>query len=235
MTTTANRSYRWLFWTLAILGLCLDQGSKYGVFAWLQDYPSNPYNDREAEVVPGVFYLSTTFTNEIDQGDNWRSPLRTLFGNKVPKVNHGALWGIGDRLEGTEDDFNHIFALVSVAAAVAIIFWSFRASTAQDCLLCMSLGLILAGTLGNLYDRVVFLGVRDFLQWVYLFNFPRFNIADSCLVCGAALLLLQAFFAAPAEQQIPAATVTVLADTLPADSLAGITQPLPEPATAQAK
>jgi signal peptidase II len=214
--TAANPSYRWLFWTLAILGLCLDQGSKYGVFAWLSHFPPNANLDREAQIIPGVFYLSVTFTDAIDPGNEWRSPLRTISSDQLPKVNHGALWGIGDRREGAEDetDFNQIFALVSVAAAIAIILWSLRKSTASDRWLCMALGLILAGTLGNLYDRVIFLGVRDFLQWVYLFNFPRFNIADSCLVIGAALLLAQAFFAVPHEQPQPAvkAPATVAAD-----------------------
>ena len=55
--------------------------------------------------------------------------------------------------------------------------------------------LILGGTLGNLYDRVVFHGVRDFLHWSYAFDWPVFNIADCCLVSGAFLLLFQAFFA----------------------------------------
>ena len=53
--------------------------------------------------------------------------------------------------------------------------------------------MILAGTIGNLYDRVVFGGVRDFLMW-YAFKWPIFNVADCCLVCGASLLLLQALF-----------------------------------------
>jgi signal peptidase II len=219
MMTAANPSYRWLFWTLAILGLCLDQGSKYGVFAWLAHYPPNAYLDREAAVIPGVFYLSVTFTDKTDTGEGWRSRLRTISSDNLPKVNHGALWGIGDRRDGAEDesDFNHVFALVSVAAAVAIIIWSFRKSTASDRWLCMALGLILAGTLGNLYDRVVFLGVRDFLQWVYLFNFPRFNIADSCLVCGAALLLVQAFFAVPHEKPRPVATASMAPAAIEAD------------------
>ena len=64
---------------------------------------------------------------------------------------------------------------------------------AGDLWVCIALGLILGGTLGNLYDRVVFNGVRDFLHWNYLFDWPVFNLADSCLVCGACLLLLQAF------------------------------------------
>jgi lipoprotein signal peptidase len=55
------------------------------------------------------------------------------------------------------------------------------------------LGLILAGTLGNLYDRILFNGVRDFFHWDYLYNWPVFNVADCCLVVGAGLLLVQAF------------------------------------------
>src|SRR5438132_53675 len=82
MSTIPQRSYRWLFWTLAILGLCLDQGSKYGVFAWLSQRPPDHYNDHVAEVVPGVFYLAATFTNQTDPGGSWRSPLRTIFGDK---------------------------------------------------------------------------------------------------------------------------------------------------------
>ncbi len=72
--------------------------------------------------------------------------------------------------------------------------------------MCIALGLILAGTLGNLYDRVVFGGVRNFLYWFYLVDWPVFNFADCCLVCGAGLLLLQAFLteASPATQEAPA-------------------------------
>src|SRR5262249_48937460 len=99
-----------------------------------------------------------------------------------------------------------LFAIVSVAAALAIIYWSSRTLAARDRFLCLALGLILAGTLGNLYDRLVFNGVRDFL-WVFLkngedppqiiFDWPIFNIADCCLVLGAGLLLVQAFFTQP--------------------------------------
>ena len=105
-------------------------------------------------------------------------------------MNQGALFGLG-REHATFA--NWTFAVVSLLAAAAIVYWSFRPSAARDLWVCMALGLILAGTLGNLYDRVVFNGVRDFLHWNYLFDWPVFNVADSCLVCGAGLLLLQAF------------------------------------------
>src|SRR5262249_24486224 len=92
--------------------------------------------------------------------------------------------------------------VISIAAAAAILFWATRRSTSRDWSLSTALGLILAGTLGNIYDRVVFNGVRDFLHLHYRnFDWPVFNIADSCLVCGAILLLTQALFSrVPAEQ-----------------------------------
>src|SRR2546423_1759241 len=65
--------------------------------------------------------------------------------------------------------------------------------------LCAALGLILAGTLGNLYDRLIFDGVRDFLYF-HWFEWPVFNFADCCLVSGACLLLLQAFLTHPVKQ-----------------------------------
>jgi signal peptidase II len=204
MKTTAKPSYRWLFWTLALVGVCIDQGTKYGLFTGL-------YNDGQGgsiRVVEGVFYLDVgQYSPQPDTGDDVFRPLRHISGEKLPEVNHGALWGIGGKDE-QGSDFNHVFALVSIIAAVAIVFWSFRSATAHDRWLCVALGLILAGTLGNLYDRVVFHGVRDFFKWVYLYPFPVFNVADSCLVCGASLLLLQAFFAAPEHKQASSATAT---------------------------
>ena len=60
--------------------------------------------------------------------------------------------------------------------------------------LCAGLGVTLAVTLGNLFDRLVFGGVRDFLHLhYYAREWPVFNVADCCLVCGALLLLVQAF------------------------------------------
>ena len=214
--STANRSYRWLFWTLALCGLALDQGSKYGLFAGL--YSEGQYSGL-ITVVPGVFYLETTYSHLEDDGQGLLSALRKANGPKLPSVNHGALWGIGNRAEEEPagKDYNHVFAAVSVIAAIAIVLWSLRQSTAGDRWLCVALGLILAGTLGNLYDRVIFLGVRDFFKWVYLYNFPVFNVADSCLVCGASLLLVQAFFASQEEKKVAAVARAASEEPVTAD------------------
>src|SRR5207237_9308973 len=99
---------------------------------------------------------------------------------------------------------NGFFAAVSVAAAVAILAWGMRRNTAREKWLMAALGLILAGTVGNLYDRLVFGGVRDFLYF-YKIEWPVFNFADCCLVVGAGLLLVQAVLAPSAPAEKPAA------------------------------
>lgn len=194
-----QRSYRGLLIALALLGVAVDQVSKYGVFRWLYEHPRHYDADRLAgtyEVVPGAFRLLVQYTPAADPQ---ASVLRTWSAPKLPRVNHGALFGLGNERTNWANNF---FSVVSVLAAVAIAFWAARRHTARDRLLCAALGLILAGTLGNLYDRVVFGGVRDFLYF-YWIEWPVFNVADCCLVCGAFLLLAQAFFAHPTPADPP--------------------------------
>jgi lipoprotein signal peptidase len=187
----AERSYRKLFWGLAAAGLVLDQVTKFGVFRWL--YNSGPVNAhdpslRESAVVPGIFEFSTRFTGTASEG-----ALRSWSSDVMPHVNHGALFGFLDQHIGLA---NGLFAAISLVAAVAITWWSSRPAARRELGLSAALGLILAGTLGNLFDRVVFGGVRDFMHLHYQqsFDWPVFNVADCCLVLGAFLLLGQAFF-----------------------------------------
>lgn len=189
-----ERSFRGLFWTLALLGLLLDQGSKYGVFRWLSH--DGPGETRYV-LIQGAFEMLTQYTVQR-QPDDTLTPLRSWSSGYVPRVNHGALFGLGGEYIHLA---NLLFAAVSIVAAVAIVIWSFQRGTTLDLLLSCALGLILAGTLGNLYDRLVFHGVRDFLHWFGGFEWPVFNIADSCLVCGASLLLLQAFWMSPKPEE----------------------------------
>jgi lipoprotein signal peptidase len=184
------KSERWnqvLIFLLAALGVAADQATKYGVFAWLAEVPGNHYvlfrtSPPQEEALQG-FALVAQFEPDVN-------------GKPVPHVNHGALFGF---LRDHKTPANLLFLVISLVAAGAIVWWSRQAATVRDRWLCVSLGLILAGTLGNLYDRFVFNGVRDFLHWDYLYNWPVFNVADCCLVSGATLLLAQAFFKSPAK------------------------------------
>ena len=64
----------------------------------------------------------------------------------------------------------------------------------------VALALILGGAIGNLYDRVKFSYVIDFLEVkIYHYHWPDFNLADSAIVVGACLLLLEIFRAQPED------------------------------------
>jgi signal peptidase II len=131
-------------------------------------------------------------------------------------LNEGALFGIGQGLVA-------LFATLSILAAVWIVYWLFVRRAARDLLLTLALACIMAGIFGNLYDRLGLPGmtwpdhpvtqrsghavgdpvyaVRDWIHFQYKsFDWPVFNIADSLLVCGAALLAAQSFRSEPTAQ-----------------------------------
>lgn len=198
----AERSYRWLLISLAVFGLSADQASKYGVFRWL--YNGGEFHEaagNKAVVVDGWFELIAQFDPAAPLCDCGFSRLQTWSAPVMPRVNHGALWGIGGSQKGTANLF---FAGVSVVAAAAILVWGTRRGPARERWLSAALGLILGGTVGNLYDRLVFNGVRDFLHFTYI-EWPVFNVADCCLVVGAGLLLVQAVFVPPPPAESPVA------------------------------
>jgi len=129
--------------------------------------------------------------------DPW---LTWLWGPKVlfisTNFNYGALWGIGQ-------GWSLVFAALSLLAAIAICYWLFVRGAASSLWLTVSLGLVMAGTLGNLYDRLGLHGlrrldgtpiraVRDFIYFKII-EWPIFNFADSFLVTGAIMLIVHSF------------------------------------------
>ena len=126
-------------------------------------------------------------------------------------LNEGALFGIGQGKVG-------LFALFSIVAAVAIPVWLFWFRAAEDRWLTITLGCVMGGILGNLYDRLgmpqldweqfdptragqrVF-AVRDWIlvQWDERWVWPNFNIADSLLVCGVGVMVIQSLLIRPPQ------------------------------------
>jgi signal peptidase II len=120
---------------------------------------------------------------------------KDVFGLQT-SLNEGALFGLGQGMVW-------VFAVLSILAAIGIFFWIIFAGGTRDWLLTVALGLITAGIIGNLFDRLGFPGlqwnglkvyaVRDFiLVMIGPWHWPNFNFADSFLVCGAALLIWHA-------------------------------------------
>jgi len=88
------------------------------------------------------------------------------------------------------------FSVVAVVVVLGMIWRMGKAVSATG----IALGLILGGAIGNLYDRVRFSYVVDFLEVrIVHYHWPDFNLADSAIVIGACLLLLEIFRQQPDE------------------------------------
>ncbi len=93
--------------------------------------------------------------------------------------------------------------LISIAlGAVAIVSWMLWRNSAR-LMLDIGLALILGGAIGNLIDRIAYGKVVDFLLFhAYGWSYPAFNVADSAITVGAALLIIDSFAAGkPAEKK----------------------------------
>jgi len=82
------------------------------------------------------------------------------------------------------------FFFIGIATAASILIVYLLRKHAEERGFCLALSLVLGGALGNLIDRVRFGYVVDFLDFYYAgWHFPAFNVADSAISIGAALLI----------------------------------------------
>src|SRR5215470_9071763 len=84
-----------------------------------------------------------------------------------------------------------LLSVFTACAAVVVVTYSVR-SPARNRLLQIALSLILGGALGNLYDRLSYGYVVDFLEfYAGSYHWPSFNVADSAISVGVALLAIE--------------------------------------------
>lgn len=113
----------------------------------------------------------------------------TGFFNLVLAHNTGAAFSFLDNAGGWQ---RWMFTAIAVVASIWIV--RLLRQHAQQTLFCLALALVLGGALGNLIDRVAYGYVVDFLDFYWgSYHFPAFNVADSAISVGAALLLLDSF------------------------------------------
>ncbi len=188
------RSYRSLSAWLVLLAICClgvgaDLWSKHWAFSWVASEPV--VIDRE-QVLADPNY------QPIPRHEGYHALPGSLLDLRLV-INHGAVFGIGEHQRW-------FFIAFTMAALVAGLFVFGRFTTARQHLAHVALGFILAGGMGNLYDRIVFAVVRDFLhlfpgrmlpfgwKWPGPSNNPElfpwvFNLADMMLLTGMILLM----------------------------------------------
>ena len=142
----------------------------------------------------------------IDQASKWwilekvMIPPRvievTSFFNLVMTWNRGVSFG----LFNNDSPYNAlILSAVAFAISGALLVWLAR--THRPILAC-GLGAVIGGAIGNLVDRVRFGAVADFLDFhIWGYHWPAFNVADSAITIGVAVLIVDSLTAAPEERR----------------------------------
>lgn len=97
--------------------------------------------------------------------------------------NKGVAWGA---FAGNVPIIAIITALMCVGIAIFAVYWARRSSAVEM----IGLGLLFAGGIGNLYDRIFQGYVVDFITPLFI-DFPTFNVADIGVTCGIALLAIR--------------------------------------------
>lgn len=115
----------------------------------------------------------------------------TGFFNLVLTYNRGVSFGLLG--ESAQDWQRYALAALAVAVSIGLFVWLARDVSR---LRTLAVGLVAGGALGNAIDRLRFGGVVDFLDFHLAgWHFWAFNLADSAISAGVALLLWDALFA----------------------------------------
>ncbi|EEL39001.1 Lipoprotein signal peptidase [Bacillus cereus Rock3-29] len=141
-----------------------------------------------------IYYVIALFVIAIDQISKWLIVKNLELGMSIPIIdnvlyitshrNRGAAWGI---LENKM----WFFYIITVVFVVFIVMYM-KKYAKTDKLLGISLGLILGGAIGNFIDRVFRQEVVDFIHvYIFSYNYPVFNVADSALCIGVVLIIIQ--------------------------------------------
>lgn len=136
----------------------------------------------------------------LDQLTKWLAVANLQFQQPVPFIpgfwnwtlthNTGAAFSFLANAGGWQHGFFIALALL-ISGALAV---GLKRTLRHEWRTALPFALIIAGALSNVIDRIRLGYVIDFVQWYWKgFHWPVFNVADSCIVVGAMLMLLFSF------------------------------------------
>lgn len=151
-----------------------------------------------------IYYFISLLVFLIDQVTKYVIATRLELGDQIPVIgnfflitssrNKGAAFGI-------LQNQLWFFIVVTVLVIIGIVWYMQKVKTEGRRLLPIALALVLGGAVGNFVDRLVMGEVVDFLQFNFgSYTFPIFNIADSCIVIGVGLIILDTLLEGRREQ-----------------------------------
>jgi signal peptidase II len=109
--------------------------------------------------------------------------IKNIFGFSYVE-NRGAAWGI---FQGKVN----FLVIITIIIVIGLIFYLLKYKP-RNKLMRISLSLIIGGAIGNMYDRVIYKYVVDYIYFHYkdVYSFPTFNFADMSVVVGTLLLAI---------------------------------------------
>ncbi len=112
----------------------------------------------------------------------------TSFYNNVMVWNKGISFGLFQEFSKS----NYFFLITSTLIILLLCYFLRKAKSNYEVI---GYSAIIGGAVGNIIDRLRFGAVADFFDFHYAgFHWPAFNIADSCIFCGAMLLIIYSIF-----------------------------------------
>lgn len=121
----------------------------------------------------------------------------TSFFNLILTYNPGAAFSF---LAGAGGWQKWFFVVLALGISVWIIVMLKKHG--EEWLLSLALSLVMGGAIGNVIDRFAYGAVVDFLDFHWAgWHFPAFNVADSAITVGAALILIEQLLAGRAQHQ----------------------------------
>lgn len=141
-----------------------------------------------------IYYIIAFVAFLVDQGTKYLIATRMELTEQIPVIgnfflitshrNRGAAFGI-------LEDQRWFFIIVTTIVVIGIIWYLQKVMKTNNKLLPLALSLVLGGAIGNFIDRVLTGEVVDFLLFNFgSYQFPIFNVADSCIVIGVGLIIL---------------------------------------------
>ena len=125
--------------------------------------------------------VKTIIDSQYEKGDVFVQSVLGLFQFRLVH-NTGAAWG-------SFENWTPVIAAFSAIICIVILIAAFVYSNRANAIEMISLALVCAGGLGNLFDRVTQGYVVDFISTTFI-DFPTFNIADVGVTCGMIILLI---------------------------------------------
>lgn len=152
-----------------------------------------------------MYYLIALVIIIVDQLTKWLVVRYMEIGENIPIIhnflylsshrNRGAAWGI---LEGQM----YFFYIITVGVVIGLIVYLQKLPKDQPWMK-LALSLMLGGAIGNFIDRVLHQEVIDFINtFIFTYDFPIFNVADSALVIGVGIILILTILEGKKEKEL---------------------------------